>query len=85
MSDTKPIRLPIYLGNLSGPQGNAFAIFGSIKSCGRQMWEATDEKRWLVEADRLIAKFKTGSYEEGLDMLRQEADWIDDPEASDDW
>lgn len=71
-------RLPLRLGDLSGPSGNAFAIFGAIKACGKQV--GTSEA--LSEASRLISKFMEGTYEEGLDMLRQEAEWLDDEGSS---
>ena len=74
------MRLPIRLGDLSGPSGNAFAIFGSIKNCAKQV--GTPEAK--AEAARLVAKFMQGSYDEGLQMLRDEANWLDDDDYDED-
>lgn len=53
----------IRLGNLHGPEGNAFVIMGNVQRQGRQ--QGMDQ----AEIDAILTEMRSGDYEHLLDTV----------------
>lgn len=65
---TNALKIPVHLGDLTGSNGNAFAIMGAVSSSGRQL---------RVSVDHILAEMQTGDYEHLLDTVLLYCDDLD--------
>ena len=64
-------KIPVHLGNLSGPEGNAFSIMGQVKRNGRDLARAFPNRAPLIETvvDKCINEMMEGDYDHLLDTV----------------
>ena len=68
-------RLPVHLGDLSGPSGNVFVIIGNVKSSIKQL----DREQIPVsdEARGIVSGYMDRTYEETLELIEEFCDDLD--------
>lgn len=77
VDDFADVRPAIYLGDLFGPAGNAFAIRANLRA---QVDECDDIPERLRRAwyETFIVDLRPLTYAEALDLIRERFEWLDD-------